>query len=264
METLNPVKRGTRLTLSTVQTLEQLRNAGPSPHINFLHKALINGVPGHASLILEYCEMGNIQSMINTNGMEDAIVAEGFVWHVVASVTKALCFLHEGVDVYKHDATPIDSWNPICHLDIKPDNVYLTNKHRNADYPRVVLGDLGCAVTRDDVVSGRVNRECPHQFTPSIVPPENRLEGDISRWKGKYGLVTDMWQLGGLMQVMCTKAHQPSLSKAKTMHACGPQYSFKANEIAWRLMHTDCTRRPKATELMEELRILLPPMGVIL
>ncbi|KAI0134470.1 kinase-like domain-containing protein [Xylariales sp. AK1849] len=117
--------------------------------------AYIRLQPFEASVYIEFCDRGTLQSMMDSyktrkKAWKPDMVPECFVWHASLGLADALCFLQTGqscisIPLDKHDAA---EWKPIVHRDIKPDNVML----RSRDTPGskkplyMLLSDFGCAV----------------------------------------------------------------------------------------------------------------------
>ena len=192
--------------------LTQLRRAGGCNNINFLYEEVIHDSSLHRSLILEHCDLGTLEEAIQHQISIKRPFEEAFVWHVFAQMAAALAMCHFGMRNPLHPQYKIMNWNTITHLDIKPANIFLSStKPRELEYthyPRIVLGDFGCAISKKDIEEGQHSREkqpfgTEGWFPPEAVSPSGKLQAC------DYGKQTDIWQLGGLIQVMCILRSEP-------------------------------------------------------
>jgi NIMA (never in mitosis gene a)-related kinase len=127
-------------------TLYEIRKAGSCKHIVDVIEAFAPPVsPPYCSLVLEYCNSGTLKDFIDRYIEDRKITPEPFAWHIFAGVTSALCACHYGLMDAMESFDGPRHWQPICHLDVKPSNMFLTSTGRTNAYPRVVLGDFGCA-----------------------------------------------------------------------------------------------------------------------
>src|ERR1700761_7614575 len=81
-------------------------------------------------------------------------ISEAFLWHAMLGIANALAFLHWGITDAANGQGPVHGWDTICHLDIKPQNVFLSSSGRSGSYARIVLGDFGCATSQSDILYG--------------------------------------------------------------------------------------------------------------
>lgn len=234
--------------LAEVDALVQVREAGSSYHVNLIYEHFWDGVSDYMSMILEYCNEGTVGDLINRYTDEEQLVPEAIIWHVLGALTKALCFTHYGVNLHLPDAQPPPQWNTVCHLDIKPTNVFLTTQVQKDRFPRVVLGDFGCTVSYEHIKSGKADREVQTHGTPGWLPPELTLTTHDGI-RGKYGIPTDIWQMGAVAQVMSRRTTNPVQWLADDGHPCGRQYSRELNWTVGFLMQHDYNKRPTAMQL---------------
>lgn len=155
---------------------------GSHPNINMMYETFAGSEDRHRTLILEHCDAGSLEDFITTHIHQNTLVAEPFIWHVLSGMCAALAFLHSGVrDPVKHDAR-VMPWFSIAHLDIKPANVFLSTKpalgHEYDLFPRVVLGDLGCAVYAKDIGRDVFDIDCLPFGTHGWHPPEMQTVGN--------------------------------------------------------------------------------------
>ncbi|KAF1952150.1 hypothetical protein CC80DRAFT_596777 [Byssothecium circinans] len=134
------------------------------PHIAQIHNfvaapqvAIGNEQKHYDQLYMEYCERGTVQKVTRWYHNHDMIIPELFIWNVLESLARALCFMHLGLHtiypspygLQKYHKDP--TWNSIIHKDLHPGNVFLTDNpppgmfDYYSLYPRVILGDFGCS-----------------------------------------------------------------------------------------------------------------------
>ncbi|KAK5136793.1 hypothetical protein LTR08_002089 [Meristemomyces frigidus] len=241
--------------LAEIAVLTQVRDAGGSYATNTLVESFWDRASSYCHIILEYCNQGALDGTIDRYVEARHQVPEDFCWHVLTGLTKALCFIHSGLDLELANAKPRPGWNTICHLDIKPGNIFLTSTGQTGGYPRVVLGDFGCAVTWNDIRSGKESREILYQGTEEWMPPE--LEPNDHGIVGKYGMPTDVWQMGGVIQVVCRLMDVPDQESVGRNRPCGRAYSKDLNNMVCSVMHKEYAKRPRAIDMVGELKRLM-------
>lgn len=244
-----------------VKALEQIKNAGGSPHINRLVEALFSKGDSHSSLILEYCDQGSLKDVIDTSRRCGELLSEQFCWHVFLQLSSALALCHNGVrDPLNPNDRPRE-WNTLCHIDIKPANIFLQSKkvagYENVPWPTVVLGDFGCAVTKRDVKDGKVSCNMIPFGTDGWYPPEANSEEIRSIEMGLYGRQTDIWQLGGLVLVMCHKLNYPDMRLVASERPCSSNYTTALSQAVQNCMARKPSMRPTAIDVFRGVRGLM-------
>jgi NIMA (never in mitosis gene a)-related kinase len=244
--------------------LYEIRKAGSCRHIVDVVEAFAPPVsPPFCSLILDYCNSGTLKDFVDRYIEERKTTPEPFAWHIFAGITSALCACHYGimdamrsVDVPRH-------WDIICHLDIKPSNIFLTSTGRTNAYPRVVLGDFGCAIREEDIDSG-VFGQMQQVYTPEWLPPENERSPYGARSLGSsYGTHTDVWQAGAVVQAMCRLSTAPNQGLAEEERPCGSRYTFALNNIITCCMSRNFRDRPTTIELVKEVKREMQGQGML-
>ncbi|KAF2716553.1 kinase-like protein [Polychaeton citri CBS 116435] len=203
------------------------------------------------SVLLEYCDEGSGEDLINSHIDAAVPISEDFLWHIFASLANALAFLHHGVmDPLREADNP--RWDYIYHLDIKPCNFFLTSRARQGRFPRVVLGDFGCSVSASDVDTGRESSRQQPFGTPDWYPPEG-LVNPQNEGRTSYGKMTDIWQLGATIHVACRLGEHPNrghLEFADTvLGSARVQYSLALAKTVFSCAHPRKNKRPSALEL---------------
>ncbi|KAI7320645.1 hypothetical protein KC315_g9391 [Hortaea werneckii] len=231
--------------------LMQIKRFGGSNHIIDLIETFWDGTSPASSLILEYCDHSEstVAGHMTQHLHQSSRIPEPQVWHVLAGLIKALCFLHHGMNIDIPGDEAKRDWNTICHLNIKPSHVFLTTKGRNNAFPRVVLGDFSNSISWYDIKRGHEDRGGHIRGTPGWLPPElaNPSLGDV---RGRYGMPTDVWQVAAVAQVMCRLTPEPVQWLADEKHPCGRHYSAPLNELVSALMAGSLDRRPRAQDVL--------------
>ncbi|KAK5162769.1 uncharacterized protein LTR77_011200 [Saxophila tyrrhenica] len=236
-----------------IAALKQIRDAGGSPHINTIIDEFWAEGSRSCTILLEHCDIGTLEQEIQRMNAKGMFLEEFFMWDVLESVLKALCFCHYGIRNAHAPKYKLNPWNTICHLDIKPANLFVTSKmYPGNEYGnhRIVLGDFGCAVTLVDIQTKRTTTECMPGATAGWTPPEITYD-DAKGYVGIFGKPTDVWQLGGLIQVMCRRTQLPQQEFVKEGRPCGGIYSVQLNDVVSRAMMEDHKTRPSALDLFE-------------
>lgn len=250
-----------RRTMFEVNALLQL--SGTHSNVVQIEEAgQMTGSP-YASLVLEYCDSGTIRDHIDRYTEERKSTPEPFAWHVLAGITAALCTCCYGI-TDPQDTRPMRGWDALCHLDVKPSNVFLTSKGRNSAYPRVVLGDFGCAFKEVDIYSGAAQEMMQEFYTPDWLPPESRPV-----LYNKRGIVascgphTDIWQAGAVIQAMCRLLGTPHQGLVEEERPCGGKFSAALNNVVTCCMSTNPKDRPTALDLVVEAQKEVGKRGMV-
>ncbi|GAB1315252.1 hypothetical protein MFIFM68171_05462 [Madurella fahalii] len=128
-----------------------------------------------ATLFYKYYNGGTLLNLIERHKKAGRRVPEGFIWHVIAQVGRALSHLHTGTwpspvynvmhkdeigvkpDKKVNKSETLSGWKPIVHMDGHADNIWLhypSDEEKAKDpplegftdsLPQVVLGDFGLA-----------------------------------------------------------------------------------------------------------------------
>lgn len=149
---------------------------------------LVKVKPMQASLYTEYCDLGNLQELVETyrkhnkqyRNRPPARIPESFIWHTFLSLAYAFQYIHFGLLPGDDPATAWaeNDWPLILHQDVKNGNIFLTSQGPN-EYPRVVLGDFGIAIRQGDRDWDNENliRGTPCWQAPDI--PIHSARGDV-------------------------------------------------------------------------------------
>ena len=239
--------------------LLQLRDAGNSDHINQIIERFYNGTSSYSSLILEHCDSGTLDDFIDRHYEENMFVPENFIWHVIAGMASALSLCHYGITDPAHPV-PTYGWDALCHLDVKPSNVFLTSVGQQGPHPRVVLGDFGCVVKHKDIMSGNVNGVIRGGGTPGWMPPEVGEHGQGHGVRA-YGPPTDIWQTGGVIQCLCKLLSLPT-DQVQRREPCGNFYSPILNKVTFCCLWMGYNDRPNAVNLYQGAKTEMARRGM--
>ncbi|KAK5113406.1 hypothetical protein LTR62_003506 [Meristemomyces frigidus] len=245
-----------------VHALQQIKEAGNPTFINQLFEAFHDGKARYCSLVLEYCDAGTVQDAIKNFSNQRKPPPEDLIWHVLAGIAKAIHFLHTRVNVDAPAQAGLEKWSPLCHLDIKPSNIFLSREGQRGQFARVVLGDFGCVTTGKEIVEGKAERTMQLRGTPGWFPPECIL--DTRRgWKGVYGMPTDVWQMAGVAHCMCFLMYQPEMAFVDIGRATGSAYSNDLNYTVNDCMARDWSKRPLSGEVVSAVERRMERKGLL-
>ncbi|KAK4504286.1 hypothetical protein PRZ48_005202 [Zasmidium cellare] len=224
----------------TAAEIQALKAVKGHPNLNRLieYEVKANGL---CSIFLEYCDGGSLDKRIATMASQGGHFSEASVWHVLHSVSKALAYMHSGVKD-ERDQPPRD-WNTIAHLDLKPQNIFISSEGQVNGQNRVVVADFGCAVTFADLERGREDERRQPCGTPGWYPPEGMAGNG-------YGVKTDIWMLGGTIQVLCLLIQAPHRPALASPTPCGRRYGAALQHMVKQLTDGRLERRPSARNIV--------------
>ncbi|KAF2485465.1 kinase-like domain-containing protein [Neohortaea acidophila] len=241
-----------------MNALQQIRRAGGSPHVNQIEDAFWQLGTDHASLVLDFCNANTLEAYIDSCRRKNEKIDEQFCWQAMAQLSAGIAMCHYGVpDPFSTSDSPAD-WNAICHLDIKPANVFMDTRksvgYENLPYPTLILGDFGCCITKDDRMRGKIKSNVPPYGTAGWFPPETTYADPGP--KGAYGKHSDIWQLGGVIQTMCRLIAVPDTYYLDTDRPCGRGYTPQLGNAVRMCMHKEAFTRPNAIDVAKNVKRL--------
>lgn len=247
-----------------MQALKQVMEATQKGHenINILCTAFLPGSGPQGTLILEYCNVGSLAAGIDHFKSRGGSLDEDRAFHLMYGIAKGLTMIHHGITDHRDKTSQIEGWKTICHLDLKPANILLTNQQLSGKehnrLPRVILADFGCSVTCDDITNKRETRIVQEFGTPGWYPPEEPrfVPQDMM---GRYGKPTDVWQMGGVIQAVCLLLFQPDMARME--RPLGRKYGAELNCLVASCLNADYIRRPTALDLCSEVRKVMVRKG---
>ncbi|CAK7900338.1 hypothetical protein CAAN1_23S02520 [[Candida] anglica] len=243
------------------QLISELRILRELNHPNIVKYYAHDHIPEKSSIhiYMEYCDGGDLASVVSNFKKNREVVPEEFVWEVLVQTLLALHRCHYGIEAAKvnlfesgHEGKnepKIDSETVVIHRDIKPDNIFMMDGGET-----IKLGDFGLAkmlTSRNDFAKTYVG-------TPYYMSPEVLMDNP-------YSPVCDIWSLGCVLYELCTlqppfqaKTHLQLQQKIKlgTFHPVPEQnYSSQLRQIIHECITVDPDVRPSCFELLDTLPV---------
>ncbi|KAM9839916.1 serine/threonine-protein kinase Nek2 [Aulostomus maculatus] len=161
-----------QMLVSEVNLLRELKH----PNIVRYYDRIIDRSTSTLYIVMEYCEGGDLSSLITRCIKEKRYLEEEFILRVMAQLTLALSECHRRSD---GRAT-------VLHRDLKPANIFLDSKKN------VKLGDFGLArILNHDTSFAKTFVGTPYYMSPEQI---NRMS---------YNEKSDIWSLGCLLYELC-------------------------------------------------------------
>lgn len=161
-----------QMLVSEVNLLRELKH----PNIVRYYDRIIDRTNTTLYIVMEYCEGGDLSSLITRCIKERRYLEEQFVLRVMAQLTLALKECHRRSD---GRAT-------VLHRDLKPANIFLDVRQN------VKLGDFGLArILNHDTSFAKTFVGTPYYMSPEQI---NRMS---------YNEKSDIWSLGCLLYELC-------------------------------------------------------------
>ncbi|XP_022095669.1 serine/threonine-protein kinase Nek2-like [Acanthaster planci] len=188
-------------------------------------------------IIMEYCEGGDLGSLITRCKRERKYLEEDFAWKVLRQITLALNECQQRV-----------KGRAVLHRDLKPANVFLDAAHN------VKLGDFGLArVLHHDTSFAKTFVGTPYYMSPELMD------------HCSYNEKSDMWSLGCLIYELCslsppfTAINQQHLAvkiKEGKFRPLPSQYSPELQDLISRMLKVDAVARPSIEDILKLPKIL--------
>ena len=232
--------------LKTLLRISNMYGSGGNLNTLVTHKVLKDGML--VSLILDHCDVGSLMDLLKNTAQTGNRISEVSMWNILQGVASGLAFLHNGITNIdlNHEPQKIQGWDTICHLDIKPQNIFLDSKGGQFGQPRIVLADFGCAVLLSSIHNGEEQAQIQPCGTPEWYPPE----GDINNPRF-YGTKTDMWSLGLTIHVLCRQLLKPKVFQCSRDNVCGSAYGQRLNSMVRGLTSSYSSKRPPARQVAQ-------------
>ncbi|KAF7188052.1 Calcium/calmodulin-dependent protein kinase type 1 [Pseudocercospora fuligena] len=251
--------------LAEILALEHIvKEYGCGGNLNTMVEYKISDQRQLGSLILDYCDQGSLEDRMRSMAKDRGSFSEPAIWNVIQGVASGLAFLHDGiinVEPGKHPAKPKD-WDTMCHLDLKPCNIFMHSIGGLGGQVKIILADFGCCVSLSDIEGGREGAIAQPCGTPIWYPPE----GDVRKPKS-YGTKTDMWQLGATIHVLCRMlidrySPVPDREVLYSRDPIGSKYGGRLHAMVAMLTEVDPLKRPAARDIAPEaMKIMLEKVG---
>ncbi len=185
------------------------------------------------TLIYKYYNGGTLHNLKKKYEAAGKTVPEGFIWHLISQIGRALSWMHTGhipspdynlthqndigaVGKTVNLAVKDSSWDPICHMDMHANNIWLhypSDEEKKADprlakftdeLPQIILGDFGFSFQASN---DRVDMLCRVE-NPGIPEPETIVD--------KMNLGNNLWTL------LKIQASEDERQKALQKRQAGP------------------------------------------
>ncbi|KFO25437.1 Serine/threonine-protein kinase Nek2 [Fukomys damarensis] len=218
-----------QMLVSEVNLLRELKH----PNIVRYYDRIIDRSNTTLYIVMEYCEGGDLASVITKGTRDRQYLDEEFVLRVMTQLTLALKECHRRSD----------SGHTVLHRDLKPANVFLDGK-RN-----VKLGDFGLARTLShDMSFAKTFVGTPYYMSPEQM---NRMS---------YNEKSDIWSLGCLLYELC--ALMPPFTAFNQKELAGKiregkfrripyRFSDELNDLITRMLDLKDYHRPSVEEILE-------------
>ncbi|XP_069464624.1 serine/threonine-protein kinase Nek2 [Ambystoma mexicanum] len=162
-----------QMLVSEVNVLRELKH----PNIVRYYDRIVDRTKAKLYIVMEYCEGGDLASLIKKCACERRFLDEEFVLRVFAQLILAL------KDCHKRN----DGGLTVLHRDLKPANIFLDAKQN------VKLGDFGLArILQHD-----------HSFAKTFVGTPYYMSPEQMNYEA-YNEKSDIWSLGCLLYELCS------------------------------------------------------------
>nr|XP_004671348.2 serine/threonine-protein kinase Nek2 [Jaculus jaculus] len=218
-----------QMLVSEVNLLRELKH----PNIVRYYDRIIDRTNTTLYIVMEYCEGGDLASVITKGTKDRQYLDEEFVLRVMTQLTLALKECHRRSD----------GGHTVLHRDLKPANVFLDGKQN------VKLGDFGLArILNHDTSFAKTFVGTPYYMSPEQM---NRMS---------YNEKSDIWSLGCLLYELC--ALMPPFTAFNQKELAGKiregrfrripyRYSDELNDIITRMLSLKDYQRPSVEEILE-------------
>ncbi|KAM6165801.1 serine/threonine-protein kinase Nek2 isoform 2-T2 [Erethizon dorsatum] len=218
-----------QMLVSEVNLLRELKH----PNIVRYYDRIIDRTNTTLYIVMEYCEGGDLASVITKGTRERQYLDEEFVLRVMTQLTLALKECHRRSD----------GSHTVLHRDLKPANVFLDSKQN------VKLGDFGLArILNHDTSFAKTFVGTPYYMSPEQM---NHMS---------YNEKSDIWSLGCLLYELC--ALMPPFTAFNQKELAGKiregkfrripyRFSDELNDLITRMLNLKDYHRPSVEEILE-------------
>ncbi|XP_078505866.1 serine/threonine-protein kinase Nek2 [Lissotriton helveticus] len=218
-----------QMLVSEVNVLRELKH----PNIVRYYDRIVDRTNAKLYIVMEYCEGGDLATLIKKCVSERRFLDEDFVLRVFAQLTLALKDCHK-----RNDGGPT-----VLHRDLKPANIFLDAKQN------VKLGDFGLArILQHD-----------HSFAKTFVGTPYYMSPEQMNYEA-YNEKSDIWSLGCLLYELCaltppfTAYNQKMLSekiKEGRFSRIPFRYSDELYKVIVKMLSLKDYLRPSVDELLQ-------------
>ncbi|XP_041351440.1 serine/threonine-protein kinase Nek2-like isoform X2 [Gigantopelta aegis] len=218
-----------QMLVSEVNLLRELRHQ----HIVRYYDRIIDRGKTKIYIIMEYCEGGDLATLIANNKKQGTHVGEDFAWKILIQMTLALQDCHRR-----------KNGRAVLHRDLKPANIFL-DVNQN-----VKLGDFGLArVLHHDTSFANTYVGTPYYMSPELV---NNMS---------YNEKCDIWSMGCMLYELCA-LHPPFVApnqmelNRKIRSGMFPrlpsQYSNELDQMIRKLIVVQVVKRPSIDQVLND------------
>ncbi|XP_069811296.1 serine/threonine-protein kinase Nek2 [Dendropsophus ebraccatus] len=218
-----------QMLVSEVNLLRELKH----PNIVRYYDRIIDRTNTTLYIVMEYCEGGDLASLIAKCTKERQYLDEDFILRVFVQLALAL------KDCHKRS----DGGHTVLHRDLKPANIFLDAKKN------VKLGDFGLArILHHDTSFAKTFVGTPYYMSPEQM---NRMS---------YNEKSDIWSLGCLLYELCalsppfTAYNQKELAekiRIGKFRRIPYRYSEELNQILTKMLNLKDYLRPSIEEILQ-------------
>ncbi|XP_053736741.1 serine/threonine-protein kinase Nek2 isoform X1 [Synchiropus splendidus] len=218
-----------QMLVSEVNLLRELKH----PNIVRYYDRIIDRFNTKLYIVMEYCEGGDLSSLIARCIKERRFLEEQFILRVMAQLTLALNECHRRRD---GRAT-------VLHRDLKPANIFLDSKQN------VKLGDFGLArILNHDTSFAKTFVGTPYYMSPEQI---NQMS---------YNEKSDIWSLGCLLYELCalsppfTAYNQRDLAekiRVGKFRRIPCRYSEELSTLLSKMLHLKDYMRPSVDSILQ-------------
>ncbi|XP_046551879.1 serine/threonine-protein kinase Nek2-like isoform X1 [Haliotis rubra] len=218
-----------QMLVSEVNLLRELRHE----HIVRYYDRIIDRNNTTIYIIMEFCEGGDLATLIAKSRKEGLHVDENFAWKILVQMTLALQECHRR-----------KNGKAVLHRDLKPANVFL-----DAD-KNVKLGDFGLArVLHHETSFAKTYVGTPYYMSPELV---NNMS---------YNEKSDIWAMGCMLYELCalyppfTATSQTELNRKIRIGDFArlpSRYSDQLDQVIRKMIRVEVVRRPGIEDILND------------
>lgn len=218
-----------QMLVSEVNLLRELRH----PNIVRYYDRIIDRTNATLYIVMEFCEGGDLATLITKCIKERRYLEEEFILRVMAQLSLALKECHGRND----------GGSTVLHRDLKPANIFLDARQN------IKLGDFGLArILKHDTSFAKTFVGTPYYMSPEQM---NRMS---------YNEKSDIWSLGCLLYELCalsppfTAYNQEELTEKINVgkfRRIPYRYSDELNTLLCRMLHLKDYLRPSVESILQ-------------
>ncbi|XP_033735356.1 serine/threonine-protein kinase Nek2-like isoform X1 [Pecten maximus] len=218
-----------QMLVSEVNLLRELRHS----NIVRYYDRIIDRSNTTIYIIMEYCNRGDLATLITRCRRDEVYMDEEFVWKILVQITMALQECHRR-----------KNGKAVLHRDLKPANIFLDSDDN------VKLGDFGLArVLHHETSFAKTYVGTPYYMSPELV---NNMS---------YNEKSDIWSMGCILYELCalrppfTASNQHELNKKIRVGdfvRIPNKYSDGLNSVIAKIIRVEVHQRPTIDEVLND------------